>query len=88
MRGLRFLQILWVNLLVLVLLLIVCELGAWGYYSARRWLNPPRDMTLIDVAALPPDAYPNQQWVTEYFDDFERSAKARWFPYVYYRRSP
>jgi len=76
----------WLILGITLLLLCLFELTFALAFAVKDRLSPPGPSaaTLFTKA----DAYTGQSWVSQYFDEFDRSSAARWEPYVYWRRRP
>jgi lysophospholipase L1-like esterase len=85
-EALRFVEAVWhvVGLLVLVVLANEFGIDAWRRLSRRlRYRRPTRP----EPAALA-DAYARAEWTVAYFDEFRRSVRVDWRPYVEWWQRP
>jgi len=76
----------WLILGVTLLLLGLVEAAFSLGFAVNDRLSPPVPAAATSLAGA--DTYPDQRWVEQYDDEFERSSAARWEPYVYWRRRP
>jgi lysophospholipase L1-like esterase len=76
----------WLILGITLLLFCLVELAFALAFAVKDRLSPPVPSAAAGFAQA--DTYADQNWVAQYFDEFDRSAAARWESYVYWRRRP
>ena len=83
---LRFVVALWHVVGLLLIAVLVTEFGVDGWRRLGRWLRYRRSTRPDRSAAA--DAYAGAQWSGAYFDEFRRSVRVDWKPYVEWWQRP
>ena len=78
----------WINLSLLVTGVVLLELAAYVYYTARVTVSGSGDEVAAWVDAIPADAYDDRSWLMTGFHELQGPAGLRWEPFTYWRYKP